>query len=98
MRRQEAREWVAAAGAGQEAPGRAGGCGAEPAVPPPGCAAMGGQVTRSLLYGKDQPAGPSPLRGAAGKGEEGATGGMRTRPGLSPRSILVPEGEPGVGL
>lgn len=74
-----------------------------------GCAAMGGQVTRSLLYGKDAPAaaGGGGEREAAGKGEAGAPRGgggvgMRALPGSSSRSIPLPErgrpeGTPGLG-
>lgn len=54
MPRREARVWAEAAGAGQPGPAWAGDCGAEP-EPGGGCADMGGQVTRNLLYGKDRP-------------------------------------------
>lgn len=82
MPRREARGRAEAAGAGQPAPAWPGGCGcgAEPAAPPPGCAAMGGQVTRSLLYGKDRP-----LRGGGRCGV-----GVRALPGASSPSIPPP--------
>lgn len=87
MPRREARVWAEAAGEGQPGPAWAGDCGAEP-EPGGGCADMGGQVTRNLLYGKDRP----PRRRGGRRGMPG----MRVLPGSSSRSIPLQErGRPG---
>lgn len=82
--------WAEAAGAGQPRPAGAGDCGAEPGPEPGGgCADMGGQVTRNLLYGKERP------RQAAGKGAAGDAGDADSAR-LCSRSIPLQErGWPG---